>query len=300
MTHATSTQIPAEATDKPKRPYLPHLLRVLSIPIVLFWIAVAVTVNVIAPTLEVVGEAHSAPISPEDAPSMTAMKLMGGNFHEFDSNSTVMIVLEGQRPLGPDAHAFYNAIIAKLRHDPGHIEHIQDFWSDTLTAAGAQSTDGKAAYVQVNLAGEQGQTLANQGVQAVRKVIAETKAPPGVQAYVTGAAALTNDRDAIGNESLKTITVYTLLAIALMLLVVYRSIRTTLVQLFLTFVGLLSARGVVSTLAVHNAFGLTTFAGSILTMLAIAAATDYGIFIFGRYKEDRGVGMDRDDAFYAR
>ena len=120
-----------------------------------------------------------------------------------------------------------------------------------------------------------------------------------MQAYVTGAAALTNDRDEIGNASLQTITVYTLLAIALMLLVVYRSIRTTLVQLFLTFVGLLTARGVVSTLAIHNVFGLTTFAGSILTMLAIAAATDYGIFIFGRYKEDRGVGMDRDDAFYA-
>ena len=151
----------------------------------MFWVFVAVIVNVIAPPLEVVGESHSAPMSPEDAPSMTAMKLMGGNFHEFDSNSTVMIVLEGQQHLGPDAHAFYNAIIEKLRHDPEHIQHIQDFWSDTLTAAGAQSTDGKAAFVQVNLAGEQGQTLANQGVQAVRKAIAETKAPPGVQAYVT-------------------------------------------------------------------------------------------------------------------
>ena len=38
-------------------------------------------------------------------------------------------------------------------------------------------------------------------------------------------------------------------------------------------------------------FGLTTFAGNILTMLAIAAATDYGIFIFGRYREARGAGV---------
>ena len=84
-----------------------------------------------------------------------------------------------------------------------------------------------------------------------------------------------------------------------MLLVVYRSIRTTLIQLFLTFLGLLTARGVVSVLATHGAFGLTTFAGNILTMLAIAAATDYGIFIFGRYREDRGMGQDRDDSYYA-
>jgi RND superfamily putative drug exporter len=150
----------------------------------------------------------------------------------------------------------------------------------------------------LNLAGEQGQTLANEGVQAVRKVIADTKAPPGVQAYVAGPAALTDDLHVIGNASLKQITLFTLIGIAGMLLVVYRSIRTTLIQLFLTFIGLLTARGVISVLASHGAFGLTTFAGNILTMLAIAAGTDYGIFIFGRYREARGLGEDRDTAYY--
>jgi len=303
MTHAMPGQAPAETpsgdAERPKRPYLPHAIRIFSIPIVLFWIVVAVLVNVLAPQLEVVGELHSAPMAPEDAPSMTSMKLMGGNFKEFDSNSTVMVVIEGQQPLGPPAHDYYNAIIKKLQTDPQHIQHIQDFWGDTLTAAGAQSADGKASYVMINLAGEQGQTEANEGVDFVRKVIAETKAPPGVQAYVAGPAALTDDLHVIGNASLAQITLITLAAIALMLLIVYRSIRTTLIQLFLTFLGLLTARGVVSVLATNGAFGLTTFAGNILTMLAIAAATDYGIFIFGRYREDRAMGLDRDDSYYA-
>jgi putative drug exporter of the RND superfamily len=281
-----------------KRPVLAHGLRILALPIILFWVVVAVLVNVLAPQLEVVGELHSAPMAPEDAPSMVAMKRMGANFKEFNSNSTIMIVVEGQKPLGPDAHAYYDEIIRKLRQDPKHIQHIQDFWGDTLTAAGAQSADGKASYVMLNLAGEQGQTLANEGVEAVRKVIEETKAPPGVQAYVAGPAALTDDLHVIGNASLAQITLFTLVAIALMLLIVYRSIVTTLIQLFLTFIGLLTARGVVSMLAMHGAFGLTTFAGNILTMLAIAAATDYGIFIFGRYREARASGLDRDDAYY--
>src|SRR4029079_16620613 len=103
-----------------------------------------------------------------------------------------MIVTEGDKPLGPDAHDYYNEIIRKLQQDPEHIQHIQDFWGDTLTAAGAQSADGKAPYVRRTLAGEQGHTVANEGVQAVRKVIADTKAPPGVQAYVAGPAALTD------------------------------------------------------------------------------------------------------------
>ncbi|UNB50335.1 RND family transporter [Mycolicibacterium sp. YH-1] len=295
MTH---TAPPATATDQHKRPLFAHALRILAVPIILFWIAFAVTVNVVAPQLEVVGELHSAPMAPEDAPSMKAMKLMGANFGEFDSNSTIMVVIEGEQALGPDAHQYYDEIIRKLRQDPEHIQHIQDFWGDTLTAAGAQSADGKASYVMLNLAGEQGQTLANEGVQAVRKVIAETTAPPGVQAYVAGPASLTDDLHVIGNASLATITLLTLVAIAGMLLVVYRSIVTTLIQLFLTFLGLLTARGVVAVLASHGAFGLTTFAGNILTMLAIAAATDYGIFLFGRYREARGMGEDRDDAYY--
>lgn len=295
MTHTTP---PAAAADQHKRPRFAHALRILAVPIILFWIAFAVVVNVVAPQLEVVGELHSAPMAPEDAPSMKAMKLMGANFGEFDSNSTIMVVVEGQQALGPDAHQYYDEIIRKLRQDPEHIQHIQDFWGDTLTAAGAQSADGKASYVMLNLAGEQGQTLANEGVQAVRKVIAETTAPPGVQAYVAGPASLTDDLHVIGNASLATITLLTLVAIAGMLLVVYRSIVTTLIQLFLTFLGLLTARGVVAVLASHGAFGLTTFAGNILTMLAIAAATDYGIFLFGRYREARGMGEDREDAYY--
>ncbi len=286
------------ATRPANRPLLAHGLRILALPIVLFWIGVAVLVNVVAPQLEVVGELHSAPMAPEDAPSMQAMKRMGANFQEFNSNSTVMVIIEGQQPLGADAHRYYDEIIRKLREDPEHIQHIQDFWGDTLTAAGAQSADGKAAYVMLNLAGEQGQTLANEGVQAVRKVIADVKAPPGVQAYVAGPAALTNDLHIIGNASLAQITLFTLIGIAGMLLIVYRSIITTLIQLFMTFLQLLTARGVVSVIASHGGFGLTTFAGNILTMLAIAAATDYGIFLFGRYREARGMGEDRDTAYY--
>ncbi|WP_441963761.1 MMPL/RND family transporter [Mycolicibacterium houstonense] len=286
------------AHAQPKRPFIAHSLRILAVPVILFWLAFAVVVNVIAPQLEIVGEEHSAPMAPEDAPSMIAMKRMGANFQEFDSNSTVMIVVEGDRPLGPDAHRYYDEIIRKLRQDPGHIQHIQDFWGDTLTAAGAQSADGKASYVMLNLAGQQGQTLANEGVQKVREVIEDTAAPPGVRAYVAGPAALTDDMHVIGNASLGKITLFTLVAIAIMLLIVYRSIITTLIQLVLTGVGLLASRGLVSVLATHDVYGLTTFAGNILTMLAIAAATDYGIFLFGRYREARSAGEDRETAYY--
>ncbi|MGC2347063.1 MAG: MMPL family transporter, partial [Mycobacterium sp.] len=291
----TSTK---HAMPTPGRPLLPHTIRALAVPIILFWVFVAVIVNTIAPRLEVVGEAHASPMTPVDAPSMKAMMLMGHNFREFNSNSTVMIVLEGQQKLGDDAHRYYASIVGQLKRDPQHIQHIQDFWGEPFTAAGVQSSDAKGAYAMLNLAGDQGTTLANQSVDAVRKVVECTPAPAGVKAYVTGPAALTDDLHVIGNASLAKITVMTLGAIAVMLLIVYRSLVTTLVQLFLTGIGLASSRGVVAVLGIHNVFGLTTFVSNILTMLGIAAATDYGIFLFGRYREARQAGGDRETAYY--
>jgi putative drug exporter of the RND superfamily len=287
-----------QAAGRGHRPYIPHTIRILAVPIILGWVVVTILVNVLVPRLEVVSEAHSAPMTPLDAPSMKAMMRLGHNFHEFDSNSTVMIVLEGQQPLGDDAHQYYNSIIAQLRQDPQHIQHIQDFWGDRLTAAGAQSADAKASYVMLNLAGNQGTTLANDSVEAVRKVIDRNPPPPGLKAYVTGPAALSDDMHVIGNASLAKITLFTLGAIAIMLFLVYRSIATTLIQLFMTFIALSSARGVVAVLGYNNVFGLTTFAANILTMLAIAAGTDYGIFLIGRYQEAREAGEDPETAYY--
>ncbi|MGA3253635.1 MAG: MMPL family transporter, partial [Mycobacterium sp.] len=288
----------AQGTGRGHRPYIPHTIRILAVPIILGWVVVTILVNVLVPRLEVVSEAHSAPMTPLDAPSMKAMMRLGHNFHEFDSNSTVMIVLEGQQPLGDDAHQYYNSIIGQLRQDPKHIQHIQDFWGDRLTAAGAQSADAKASYVMLNLAGNQGTTLANDSVEAVRKVIDRNPPPPGLKAYVTGPAALSDDMHVIGNASLAKITLFTLGAIAIMLLLVYRSIATTLIQLFMTFIALSSARGIVAVLGYNNVFGLTTFAANILTMLAIAAGTDYGIFLIGRYQEAREAGEDPETAYY--
>ena len=115
--------------------------------------------NVVVPQLDEVGKMRSVSMAPDDAQSVVATKRMGAVFNEYKSNSSVMIVLEGQNPLGADAHAYYDQIVKKLDADTKHVEHVQDMWSDPLTGAGAQSNDGKAAYVQVYLAGNQGEAL---------------------------------------------------------------------------------------------------------------------------------------------
>lgn len=279
-------------------PRIPRLIRLFSVPILLGWLALIVVVNVVVPQLEAVGEAHSVSLAPSDAPSMEAMQRIGKTFQEFDSNSSAMIVLEGDQPLTDAAHKYYDTLIDKLEADKKHVEHIQDFWGDPLTASGAQSADGKSAYVQVYLAGNQGETLANESVQAVRDIVDKTPAPPGIKAYVTGPAPLTNDQHDAGDESIQLITAITIGVIFVMLLFVYRSIVTVLLVLVMMFFGLAAARGIVAALGYYELIGLSTFAVNLLTTLAIAAATDYAIFLVGRYHEARENGEDRETAFY--
>jgi putative drug exporter of the RND superfamily len=273
-------------------------IRWLSLPIVLFWLLLADTSNVFVPQLETVAKLHNVALSSPDAPSLQAMKRMGKVFHEFDSDSAAMIVLEGDRPLGADAHRFYDTMVQRLSADTKHVEHIQDFWGDPLTAAGSQSADGKAAYVQVFLAGNQGEPLSLQSVDSVRDIVDHTPAPPGVKAYVTGAAPLIADQFEVGSKGTLKVTLVTIAVIIIMLLFIYRSLVTSAIVLVTVLVGLAASRGVVAVLANYGIIRLSTYSTNLLTLLVIAAGTDYAIFILGRYQEARHAGEDRQTAFH--
>ena len=79
-------------------------IRVLALPIIVGWILLTVVTNVAVPPLEKVGEEHTVGLSANDAPSMVSMKRIGADFEEFDSDSNAMVILEGDQPLGADAH----------------------------------------------------------------------------------------------------------------------------------------------------------------------------------------------------
>jgi RND superfamily putative drug exporter len=280
------------------RPAVPRTIRRLAVPILLLWVGLAAVSNIAVPNLEDVAKAHNVSLNSPDAPSYQAIKHMGKVFHEFDSDSAAMVVLEGDKPLGDDAHRFYDALVRKLEQDTKHVEHIQDFWGDPLTAAGSQSKDGKAAYVQVYLAGNQGDALANESVDTIRDLVSHTPAPPGVKAYVTGAAPLVADQFEVGSKGILKTTLITIVVILVMLFSVYRSVVSSVVVLFTVIIEMAAARGIVAFLGSVGLIGLSTYSTNLLTLLVIAAGTDYAIFFLGRYHEARHAGEDRETAFH--
>jgi RND superfamily putative drug exporter len=288
----------AQRTEVERKPRMARTIRVLAFPIVVFWLLLAVGVNVFVPQLEKVAEDVSVPLSPSDAPSVTGMKHIGEKFKEYDSDNLVLVTLVGDKPLGQDAHQYYDDLVKKLQQDTEHVEHALNFWGQRFTSSGVESYDHKAAYVQVNLKGDQGGAVGDKSVDSVRKIVEDSKPPPGVKAYVAGQGALTDDTIVVGNASLALMTIITIVIIAIMLMFVYRSIGTVLLTMVILFVGLATARGVVALLGETGIMGLSTFAVNLLTALAIAAGTDYAIFMVGRYQEGRERGLEREAAYY--
>lgn len=299
----------AETYSARSRPFIARTIRTLSPLIILGWLVLILYTTLASvnwdwtkaiPALETVGDERSVSLMPQDAPAVKAILRMGKDFNESNSDSSAMIVLEGKEPLGDDAHQYYAQLVRELRNDPEHVEHVQDLWGDRLTSSSVQSPDEKAAYVQLNLVGNQGTAQGDQSVAAVRDIVKRTSpsAPKDVETYVAGAAPLASDMQHAGNKSILKITAVTVVIIFTLLLILYRSVITVILLLIMVGVELAAARGIVAFLGHHDVFVLSTFAVNMLVFLSIAAGTDYGIFFFGRYQEARQAGQDRETAYY--
>ncbi|MGY0480201.1 MMPL/RND family transporter [Mycobacteroides abscessus] len=276
-----------------------RMIRKYSILVVLAWVAFTVVINVVVPQLEPVTDANQGPLVPLDAPSSKALIHIGESFQESDSNSLAMVILEGDHKLNDADHKFYDVLASKLENDKKHVQYVMNLWGQGTTAAGVQSSDGQAIYTLVRVAGDQGSTVSDESIRAVRELVAEVQPPNGVKVYVSGSAPLSTDMLQVGNQSMIRLMYVTIVIITVMLLIVYRSFTTAFLTLLIVMVELSCGRGVVAFLAYHKLIGISVFASNILVSLILGAGTDYAIFLIGRYQEARHAGEDRETAYYS-
>jgi len=282
-----------------RRPRGAQILRALSIPIVLFWLAVAVVTNAMFPSLEATVKANAGAMVPRDAPSSRAAIISGKAFNETDYTSAAVILLETPgRDLGAQDHAFYDALVRRLRADDTHVQSVMDLWGNPVTMSGQQSADGRAAILNVRPTGDLGDARANQATEAIRDIVAGLPKPPGLNVYVTGPAPLATDTLEAADKSMLKLTIITIVMIIAMLFIAYRSLTVALIPLTGVLIILAAARGIVSILVNSHVIGISSFAANMMVSLVLGASTDYGIFFLGRYREARRARRNREDAWY--
>ena len=207
------------------------------------WVAVAVLLAMLFPQLETVVRRQSVNLLPPNVPSLQTVERMSTAFGEQGSKTMVFVAMEDPAGLTPPARQRYEQLVSRLRADTGHVLLVQDLLADPVTATQAVSRDGKAWYLPVGVAGTLGDPTAAESVQAVRHIVADVFAGSPVTAYVTGPPTTFSDMIASAEHNLLLTSIATVGLIALILLIVYRSVFTALLPLLVIGVSLAVGRG---------------------------------------------------------
>jgi len=149
-----------------------------------------------------------------------------------------------------------------------------------------RSADGDAALFTVPVSAPQDSVTSadTRAVTAIRQVVAAAASRPGdgLQAAVTGDAAVTADS---GSTTLSALLLSTLIIVAVILLLVYRSPVLWLLPLVTATGAVELARAAAHGLA---AAGLTVsyLSSAIVIVLVFGAASDYALLLVHRYREE--------------
>ncbi|WP_238602263.1 MMPL family transporter, partial [Mycobacterium avium] len=238
------------------------------------------------PQLETVVKQQSVNLVPPDAPSLQTVDRMGTAFGEQGSKTTVFVAFEDPTGLTAPVRQRYKTMVSRLRADSQHVRLVQDLLADPVTAGQAMSQDGKAWYVPVGVAGTLGDPRAAESVRAVRAIVAESFSGTSTIVRVTGPPATFSDLIDSAEQDLIGISIVTAGLIAVILLVIYRSLVTALLPLLVIGVSLAVGRGVLSALG-ESGMPVSQFTIAFMTAILLGAGTDYSVFLISRYHEQR-------------
>src|SRR3984957_14039227 len=157
MTTAVADSPPPKHVEPVKRPRLAKLLRVLAIPIIIFWVLAAVVTNVFVSNLDDVTADNAGPLVARDAPSAQAAIRQGNDFGESNYTSVAVLMLETKgRKLGAQDHQYYNEVVKRLLDATRPVAAVQSLGRKPVPVSGSQSADAEATTLTIRPTGDLG------------------------------------------------------------------------------------------------------------------------------------------------
>ena len=176
-----------------------------------------------------------------------------------------------------------------LANHPDQIDHITSYFDKRVDRLISQ--DKRTAFAAIALKGDGDQTLKD--FRAIKVQLAgASRMFPGVSTQVAGATAVADALDEGMSQDISRAEFYALPAVALLLLVVFGSLVAACMPLIVGGLSIVGSLGVLSILAGFTQ--VNVFAHSVVTLLGLGLAIDYGLFMVSRFREElnRGGGQD--------
>ncbi|AJE34242.1 hypothetical protein B842_11985 [Corynebacterium humireducens NBRC 106098 = DSM 45392] len=211
-----------------------------------------------------------------------------------DNSGDVILLFEssGGRPLNDPAT--FGALASHLeelkeRH-PAEIAHVTSYF-DTRNAQ-LINDDGTRAFAAIGLRGDGEQTLRD--FRAIEDSLVPADLPEDVEVRVAGATAVADSLDDGMAGDIVRAEVIALPLVAVLLLFVFGSVVAAFMPLIVGVLSIAGSLGVLSVLA--GVVQVNVFAQSVVTLLGLGLAIDYGLFMVSRFREELDKGTSVPEA----
>ncbi|MFP7365860.1 MMPL family transporter [Corynebacterium callunae] len=205
-----------------------------------------------------------------------------------DNNGDVVLLFTAPAGTSFDDPAVFAGISdylnGLLADNPEEISHINSYF-DTRNQ-NLLSANGTQTFAAVGLKGDGEQTLKD--FRAIEDQLSPESLPGGVSTEVAGATAVADALDEGMAGDIKRAEVFALPFVAVLLLIVFGSVVAATMPLIVGILSILGSLGILSILAGFTQ--VNVFAQSVVTLLGLGLAIDYGLFMVSRFREEMDKG----------
>ena len=245
------------------------------------WIVAAVAIVPFSPKLGDVTNSNEASFLPSSYESAQADKLARKAFPEQAGASALLVFSreDGGRLTAANGKTIDAAVQAVAGAGIDRVEGIQ------TGAAEQRSPDGKLQMGYVRFLGSSGDAAVLDAADSVRHEAAQRLEGTGLQAGLTGEAAIKLDDREAHNTAEKTVGIATIALILVLLLLVFRSPVAALLPLASIALVFLTLSSLIALAAEKIGFDVSLDLPPLLTVVLFGIGTDYILFTLFRYRE---------------
>ena len=206
--------------------------------------------------------------------------------HFSKGSPQVIVLFTSRNQETVDSPQFRQEVLSLLDKVKGYTTSIQSYYS--TGAKQLVSADRKSTYASLVLPGSVS------GQSSVVATLRSLLKSDGLNAYVGGQAAINADVNDQIHKDLSRAEVISFVALAILLVIVFRSVIAALLPLALGGFAILGAFAVTRLLT--NVTTISQYAINIITLLGLGLAIDYSLFMVSRFREELHKSRDVEAA----
>ena len=256
------------------------------ITITIVWLAAAVALFLVAPKISKVGVTDESQFLPQNTESAEAARLLKEKFvTTTTAASTGIIIIHDVKGLTDtdmkEAQAIHAWLVSNAA--PREIERVTSVFENDALRSTLISTDQTTMMIVVDFSVSSLDDSAKTAVQQIRSYLVHYH--PNLESYFTGETGLFQDMFSSIQQTISRTTLVTIILVAILLLIIYRSPIAILLPLIAIGCSFAVSSGIIGYLGQAGA-KFSTLAEAYLVVIIFGVGTDYCLFIVSRFREE--------------